>query len=167
MLYLGYIVIILIFLVIQGLPVFQHMFYGIVPDLLLVLLTFLAVNYGRTTGGITGFVIGILQDLFSGGLFGINAISKAIVGYFFGFLKDNIYQDKLLVPPLLSFLATIINQLLIVFFANYLVLAMSLEEIFQVVIIPLAICNSALSVVIHPILYKLGGSSDERKTRRE
>ncbi|AGB41892.1 rod shape-determining protein MreD [Halobacteroides halobius DSM 5150] len=166
MFYLVYGFLTLLFFIVQSLSSFQNLFYGVAPDLLLILLVFLAVNYGKTAGGIAGFIMGLLQDLFSGGLFGINAICKALVGYLFGFLKGNIYQDKLLVPPFLSFLATVINQLLIISFANYLLMAMPLEEIFRVVIIPLGISNATLSVIIYPILYKLGGSIIERESRR-
>lgn len=115
MFYLIYGITTIIFLILQGLASVQYFFYGITPDFLLILIIFLAVNYGRTTGGLTGFLIGFLQDLFSGGLFGINAISKAIVGYLVGFLKNNIYRDKLLLPPLVTLLATVVNQLLVVF----------------------------------------------------
>ena len=54
MFYLIYGIIITIFLILQGSASIQYFFYGITPDFLLILIIFLAVNYGRTIGGLTG-----------------------------------------------------------------------------------------------------------------
>ncbi len=156
---LVYGVIIIIALILQTNPLIQQLLAGIVPDLLLVVLSFLAINYGKTVGGVGGLGIGFLQDLLSGGLFGTNAISKAITGYLCGFLRKRIYEKQLIVPPLVSFAATLINQLLVVFFTNYLLSLFSWQMIFKNTIIPLALCNAALAIIIYPILYKLGGNN--------
>jgi rod shape-determining protein MreD len=157
--YLLYGLFVFIGLILQVWPSSQHLFYGVIPDLLLIIVTFLAINYGKTVGGLTGFGVGFLQDLFSGGLFGINAISKAIVGYLYGILQDKIYKRKLVVPPLAVFVATIANQFLVIFFTDYLLSLLSWKVMFTDVIIPLALCNAALAVIIYPILYKLGGNN--------
>lgn len=151
--------IIIIALILQTVPLIHQLFYGIVPDLLLVVLTFLAINSGKTAGGVGGLVMGFLQDLLSGGLFGTNTISKAITGYLCGFLQKTIYEKQLIVPPLVSFAATLINQVLVVFFTNYLLSLLSWPMIFKNKIIPLALCNAALAIIIYPILYKLGGNN--------
>ena len=150
---------IIVALLLQTLPVFQDLFYGVVPDLLLVIITFIAINFGKTAGGLAGFGAGFLQDLLSGGLFGVNAVSKAITGYLFGFLQSNIYRKKLVVPPLVAFFATIVNQLLVVSFGGYLVSFLPLGTVLGDVVFPLALGNAAGALIIYPILYMLGGSN--------
>ncbi len=77
---------------------------------MLIIIVVLALNKGKTAGGISGFIIGFLQDLFSGGVFGINAITKAIVGHLLGFLSKVIYQDHFIIVAVVTFFTTIVNQ---------------------------------------------------------
>ncbi|MFH1238670.1 MAG: rod shape-determining protein MreD [bacterium] len=53
---------------------------GVKPDLLLIVVIYLALNKGALTGEISGFIAGFLQDVFSGGLIGLNALVKTIIG---------------------------------------------------------------------------------------
>ena len=156
MAYLVFYSILLILAVIaQSLSISYDLFSGVHPDFLLIISTVTAVNYGRTAGGILGFITGLLQDWFSGGLFGIHAITKTITAYLAGFLKKNIYQYHFLTPPLITFLATLVNQGLIVIFTKVLVEIVVLKEVTKEIIIPLAIWNSIISLFIYPIIYKV------------
>ncbi|MFO7819922.1 MAG: rod shape-determining protein MreD [Halanaerobacter sp.] len=156
---------ILIFLVVilQSLPISYDFFSGVNPDFLLIISTAAAVNYGRTAGGVLGFVAGLLQDWFSGGLFGVHALSKTITAYLCGFLKENIYQHHFLTPPLITLLATLVNQFFILIFTKILVDIIVLKQVTREIIIPLAIWNSIISLFIYPILYKLDGILTRRK----
>jgi len=163
MVYLLYGFLIFLALILQTTIIPYSLFYNIIPDLLLIIITLLAIYRGKTVGGVLGFITGLLQDWFSGGLFGINAISKTIVGYLFGFLKDHIYPQNIMVPPVGVAIATIINQLLVVSFTDYLLTGLSIEAVFKSVIIPLVIYNSILSIVINIVIYKIDNYLARRK----
>lgn len=53
-------------------------------DLFLVTAVAFGVVRGRTTGMLSGTVGGLIQDAFSGGLLGLNGLSKTTVGYLAG-----------------------------------------------------------------------------------
>ncbi|OCL25271.1 rod shape-determining protein MreD [Orenia metallireducens] len=163
MVYLLYGLLVFMAFVLQSAIIPCSLFYNIIPDLLLIIITLLAIYRGKTVGGALGFFTGLLQDWFSGGLFGINAISKAIVGYLFGFLKDHIYPQNIIVPPVGVAIATIINQLLIISFTDYLLTELSIEVVLRSVIIPLVIYNSILSVILNILIYKINNYLARRK----
>jgi rod shape-determining protein MreD len=50
---------------------------------------------GPLKGEIFGFFCGLLKDSFSGGLFGVNAAAKAIIGYLAGNAKKKFYTEYL------------------------------------------------------------------------
>ena len=156
-------ILIIIAVILQSLSIFPEIFSGIHPDFLLIISVMVAINYGRTVGGGLGFIAGLLQELFSGGLFGVHSISKTITGYLCGFLKEHLYQNHFLVPPLITLLATITDQLLILFFTNVFTEILVLKHIVKTVIIPLAIWNSIISLFLYPLIYKLESLITRRK----
>jgi len=60
---------------------------NITPDLLLILVVYIAIREGQFTGLIAGFALGILFDILSSGIIGTNALAKMIgafvAGYFY------------------------------------------------------------------------------------
>ncbi len=54
------------------------------PNLVLVVLTLLAIHHGKIAGSTAGFVVGLASDLLSGGLLGLSSMSKSISGYIAG-----------------------------------------------------------------------------------
>ncbi len=71
--------------------------------MVLIFVIFCAVNYSRTIGIGSGIVMGILQDSLSGGLLGVNTLSKSFIGFFFSALKDKFFVEGVL--PISFFLA--------------------------------------------------------------
>ena len=66
-------------------------FGGVTPDLALVWVVYCGVRYSRTVGVGAGVFIGLVQDSLSGGLLGVNTLSKGLIGYFFSTLKDKFF----------------------------------------------------------------------------
>ena len=58
--------------------------FGIVPDIILVLVVFLGLRQGAVTGATTGFFIGLLQDAFAVYPFGAGALAKTLIGFVCG-----------------------------------------------------------------------------------
>ena len=61
--------------------------FGVVPDLILILLVYFTLRMGQMNGTILGFVYGFLLDLITGNIFG----SGFVAGYFFNENKLDIY----------------------------------------------------------------------------
>ena len=51
-----------------------------------------------------GFTVGLVQDCLSGGLLGVNTLSKSLISFFFSTLKDKIMVEGLL--PIFLFIIT-------------------------------------------------------------
>jgi len=70
----------------------------IVPDLILVFVTYLAVREGRLTATIAGFVLGLVLDLTGGesSVLGLSALAKSVSGFlaglFYGESEGRIFQ---------------------------------------------------------------------------
>jgi len=63
---------------------------GITPDLPLILTAVIALRRGPETGCLVGFASGLFQDVASGGLLGVQALSRALVGFGVGFLPGKL-----------------------------------------------------------------------------
>jgi len=87
--------------------------FGIYPDLPMILLVLLAVENGRTAGIWGGFFLGLIIDVYSVGLLGVNALAKTIVGGTTGLLeRKNIVIEPIFFLILLA-LVCVINDIII------------------------------------------------------
>ena len=85
--------------------------FGIVPDLLLVLVTISAVVLGRRYGVVVGAIAGFLQDALSSTDY-VHTISKIAVGYIIGFIKENVLGGEEAISAVTVFLVSIISAVI-------------------------------------------------------
>src|SRR3977135_3302695 len=57
---------------------------GVTPDLPLIMVILLALRRGPEFGCMAGFVTGLLQDAAGGGLIGVQALTKGLIGFGIG-----------------------------------------------------------------------------------
>src|SRR3989454_2750456 len=57
---------------------------GVTPDLPLIVVVLLALRRGPEFGCVAGFGAGLLQDAAGGGLIGVPALTKALIGFAIG-----------------------------------------------------------------------------------
>ena len=74
---------------------------GVTPDLLLILLVFLALRRGSMSGQIAGFAGGLLEDLVSLAPLGFHALVRTLVGFSSGMLHGLIRTSAIAVPVLI------------------------------------------------------------------
>ncbi len=75
---------VLVFLFLQLVVVDRITIGQIAPDFLILVVAFFALHRRAVQGSIFGFVIGLLQDLSNPAFLGLNALTKAILGYTVG-----------------------------------------------------------------------------------
>ena len=63
-------------------------FSGVTPDLILIVVVYCGINFTKNSGMGLSVLVGFVQDCLSGGLLGVNTLSKGLVGIFFSTLKD-------------------------------------------------------------------------------
>jgi len=61
-------------------------FYGIKPDLVLIIVVYFALFFGAMPAILVGVAAGLCQDILSGGILGLNMLTKTLVGYFCAYL---------------------------------------------------------------------------------
>jgi rod shape-determining protein MreD len=82
-------------------------------DLFLVSAVAFGVVRGRTIGMLSGTVGGLIQDAFSGGLLGLNGLSKTTVGYLAGIISRWLIVRGWAARFLFFFLASAVDLLIL------------------------------------------------------
>lgn len=102
------ILIILVFLVsiIQSTFLHNLRIFNIKPDILLCLVIFAAFYGGASFGFKTGIFAGVMKDILSGGVFGLNILSFSLVGLILGFYSIRLYREKITSQIIICFIAT-------------------------------------------------------------
>ncbi len=116
---LVYFMIISLILLILHINIFSFLlFRGNSPDLLLLLVICAGFLEDKKYSGVYfGFALGILQDMLLGGMFGIYTITKTLIGGMADLVADNIYKKSLVFPPVMAFVASFIQEYLVIFFS--------------------------------------------------
>ena len=114
---------------------------GITPDLPLILTAVIALRRGPETGCLVGFASGLFQDVASGGLLGVQALSRALVGFGVGFLpgKLTVNHPAVQIPGLL--ILTVAEGLLRFGLLQLFHYPAKLNALFVHVILPQALYN--------------------------
>ncbi|MGB9792487.1 MAG: rod shape-determining protein MreD [Thermacetogeniaceae bacterium] len=82
--------------------------YGVMPDLLLVLIVLTGFFFGSKRGGAVGFAVGLIEDLLAGRYLGLTALSGFLTGYAVGYLEGEFYRENPIVPLFLVFLGSLL-----------------------------------------------------------
>lgn len=93
------------------------------PNVLLVFVVYLGFHAGFRCGTISSFLLGLVQDTFSGQYFGLNAFSYLLIFTLYHELAERLYTSSRLLMIVGTFLAVVINAsiqylLLLVFSAS-------------------------------------------------
>ena len=92
---------------------------GVTPDLLMILVVWIALGSGQLTGTIAGFLVGLLMDGITGDVLGTNALAKTAVGFTAGYFYN---ENKVLLtlghyPALLiTLLCALVHNIIYYFF---------------------------------------------------
>jgi rod shape-determining protein MreD len=69
---------------------------GYLPDLFILYLVYIALRRGQIEATISGFIIGLLQDIIAIKFFGLAALSKTVAGFVAGyFFNENTTEQTL------------------------------------------------------------------------
>ena len=78
---------------------------GVAPDIPLILTVFLGLARGPEVGCLSGFAVGLLQDVAAGGFVVAQALTKALVGFAAGLASERLWVSSPIVQvPGLVFL---------------------------------------------------------------
>lgn len=123
------------------------------PDFLLIVVIFVAFFSGAKTGFILGLIIGIIQDIFIGEAFAIYTISKAVLGAITGSISGRVYKKNVLIPPIIVFFFSILQEILIVPFSNKLLFNFDLWQLLKDYIFKFSLYNSFVALISYFLIY--------------
>jgi rod shape-determining protein MreD len=120
----------------------------VAPDIPLIMVILLALRRGPEFGCLGGFTVGILQDMATGGLIGVQALTKSVIGFGIGALggRLRVTQPLVQVPGLV--VLTLAEGL-----ARFALLQMfrfpaPFSEVFTFVVLPQALYNGFLGAAL-------------------
>ena len=79
------------------------------PDLILIIVVFVALLRGSREGFLFGLAAGFLEDLLAGRYLGLFSLAMSLTGGAAGFLEDKVFKENLLVPIIVVFGATLLR----------------------------------------------------------
>lgn len=120
---------------------------GVVPDLPVVLVVLLALRRGPEAGCLSGFALGLAQDLVAGGPVGLQALSKAVVGFVAGDLPRWCLVSNPVVPITAAVVLTFADGALRFAVLQLFHYPAAFGEVFAGVILPQAGYNGLLAAL--------------------
>jgi len=124
--------------------------YGLTPDLILILVVSIALVRGYWEGAVWGFLAGLGLDMISSGYLGFHALTKMVVGFFFGLAEEKVFKENLLLPAVALFLATLAHELLFfILAAFYRQLEVNFFSALRRIILPLSLYNAILAPFVY------------------
>jgi rod shape-determining protein MreD len=85
---------------------------GVIPDLGLIVLVFVAIRRGSMTAQLSGFASGVVEDVLSLSPLGFHAFIRTMVGFLYGLTVGSIFIDPILMPVILIIIATLLKALI-------------------------------------------------------
>ena len=127
---------------------------GVTPDLALVFVVYCGVHFQRNGGIGAGAIIGFIQDCLSGGLLGINTLSKGLAGLFFSVLKDKIVVEAFIPISFFIFTASLWDGMIYFVISTSLTAAQAEEGILLLRMFAFGIYNSVAGLLLFYLLDK-------------
>lgn len=145
---------IIVTLIVQAVIVPLLSIKGVRPDLLLIVVVSASLLYGKEAGVGAGFFAGLLQDLASGNVFGLNLLSKMAVGYIFGLAERKVFKENLLLPVLALLLASLLNSAIVMTFVTLSGYRIDVAVAVIHTVLPVTLYNMAMAIPIHQTFAK-------------
>lgn len=148
--------------------VFGNIAYtGIIPNLMIILISSFGFMRGEKEGLVIGFICGLLNDVFFGELLGFYALILMYIGYINGKFCHIFYPQDIKLP-----LALIITSDLSYGIICYILLFMfrgkfQFSYYFTSVILPEALYTIVITLFLYPLILKVNEKLEIRERRSE
>lgn len=156
-------VLLVVFLVLQATIIPLLAISTIRPDLLLIITVSTGLLMGKEQGVGVGFFAGLLQDLSSGNIFGLNILAKMAVGYLFGMAERKVFKEHILLPLLAVIMATVVHYFAMAVFLYVFKYKADLFTNLPYNLLPIVAYNVCFAIPIHWLVYKISSYQMEQE----
>lgn len=139
---------------------------GVTPNFLLLVVITAALTSGPTAGASSGFAAGLLFDLLGTGPVGPMALVLTVTGFLAGMLHEQMFAEGWLLPLTVLFFASLAAEVAYGLMLMLLGTQMSFGRTLLTTMLPGAVYNTALALLIYPWLARLLRSDSPMKTFR-
>ncbi len=126
---------------------------SVAPDFVILVVLFFGLFRGPISASIFGFVIGFIQDLTNPGLLGLNALTKAVLGYFIGNASGKLVPENALFMFVVFAVAAFAHDIVYLTFFHWPDVGSALLQIL-VVGLPSALYTAAVGVLLHVLVQR-------------
>ena len=138
-------------------------YHGVTADLLLLLTVSFAFLRGTRQGAFMGFGVGLMQDLATGTFFGVNTLTRTLLGLLFGQFSDRVFKEQFFLPVLASVGVTILNYFILALIMVLLGYRFNLETHMQQMLLPMLVYQLAFAYPVHYLVYRVDKRLSEQK----
>ncbi|MFC1854181.1 rod shape-determining protein MreD, partial [candidate division CSSED10-310 bacterium] len=130
------------------------------PNLPIILLTFVSLFSGPENGITIGFLLGFIEDSLSMGLMGINALTKTLLGFFIGIGAQKFYVANRILQFISVVIITFINDvgrevLIFLLDPDYMISFGNVLKIVFLKTLPESVLNGLIAIILFPFFEKL------------
>ncbi|HOM01815.1 MAG TPA: rod shape-determining protein MreD [Acetivibrio sp.] len=158
---ISYAVLMFILALIQSTVLESISVFNVKPNLLLILTVSAALLGNNVEGAVIGFLCGLTQDMLSGRVLGFYALLGLYLGLVISFINKRLYKENVLVAIFTTFISSIIYEFTVYFLSMFFRGSLQLVFPFKYVILPEAVYNSVVAIVIFLIVLKINRWSNE------
>ena len=138
-------------------------YHGVTADLMLLFVTSTAFLKGARVGALSGFAVGVLQDIASGTFVGVNAFTRVLIGFCVGKFSDQVFKEQVFLPVFASLLVTTVNCFILALLMILLGYRFNPVSSMQTMLLPMLIYQLAFAYPVHRLTYALDQKLREKE----
>ena len=135
--------------------------YNVKPNLLVIFVVCVALLRGNVEGASVGFFAGMLLDMTFGKLLGFYSLLGFYLGLTVGSVNRRLYRENYLVVIFFTFVATMLYEAAVYILSNFMTGSMELLMPLTAKILPEAVYNSVVSILVFAIVIKISHKFEE------
>jgi rod shape-determining protein MreD len=129
--------------------------FGVVPNVIFLVVVTVALTQGPVAGGVSGLVGGLVFDLLGSSAVGPYGLVLAVIGYSAGMLSANLFAEGWLLPVTVVAVASLSSEVALGIVLSVLGSSVSFWHSLVTVMLPSAVYQTLLAVIAYPLLARV------------
>lgn len=129
--------------------------FGVVPNLVFLVVVTLALLEGPVTGCVAGFAGGLLFDLLGASVVGPYALVFCVAGYVAGLIQANMFAEGWLLPVSVVLIASVGAEITYGVIMSVLDIGLPFWSALVRIMLPGAVYNTVLAVLLYPLMTRV------------